>query len=371
MKDEIIKRVVITAIAAGFIAGTASAEDVHKVTGKVSFSFAFITDAHITSNLDPIREWELPVAREELTETPFVGYQRVLEEIKSRSVDFILNGGDYIDLNTFDGKKIVADDLKIVDQYIKRIKGIEKSIGLPMYYAIGNHDLYEYPPAKPDHPFFGQGLFSEYFMPEGKSYYSFDTNGWHFISLSSQDVLRHGWFWQGLSDEQLEWLKSDLEHIDKQTPIVLMSHVPFPDMKTADKNSYVGMGETVYQIIKDHNVKLALFGHEHAYREFMWNDIPCVVGPSLSGSVWIAARGGCHNKGGQGYVVLTVAGGAVSWKYYPFIYNIEQYRLEQSGKGPSAVPDALKKSIDLTGCMNAAGSANFGHPDTYLDAHAF
>lgn len=342
------------AVVVGLFAGTTFAADcavppeVGKKSGGDSFSFAFITDAHVTDNLVPVRDWELPAPREALTEAPFVGYQRALEEIKGRSVDFILDGGDSIDLNTFDGEKIVADDLEVVDKYINRILGIVESIGIPMYYTVGNHDLYEYPPATSDHPLFATGLFCKYFVEGENAYHSFDRNGWHFISLSSHDVLRNGWFSLGISDEQLEWLKSDLARVDRQTPIVLVSHIAFPNITWSEKRFFEGTGDAVYQIIKDHNVKLALFGHEHAYREFMWNNVPCVVGPSLSGSVWIDGRGGCSGKGKQGYLILTVAEGEITWKYHPFVYSLEQYHFEQTGEGSFGEDSKYLKKISYS-----------------------
>ncbi len=307
---------------------------------KISFSFAFITDSHLSSNLINIRDNEIPVNRDSLIDVPFIGYERALQEIKERSIDFIVTGGDNIDFMTYqlppiDGKLPVSDDILVVKKYVERMKKIEKAIELPIFHTIGNHDCYVYPPAQIQDPLHGQGFFSEYFSPEDKPYYSFDKHGWHFIILSTHDgkaVKNPNMV--GVSTEQLDWLKNDLRILDPETPIILSAHAPFP----IDKG-YENVREDIYQIIRNNNVKLALFGHWHTYHEFIWHDIPCVIGSSLSGAVWSLVRnvydvdlGGIGKGTDQGYLIVTVDGKDISWKHYPFTYSIEKHLYEKTGR---------------------------------------
>jgi len=306
-----------------------------------SFSFAFITDAHLAPNLGSIREWELVAPRESLVQTPFVGYQRVLDEIKGRSVDFIITGGDDVELLTYElppinGIHPVTEDFNALDECVKEMTEIEKSIGLPFYHTIGNHQSFEYPPAKPDHPLYGQGWFNKYWGDDGRAYYSFDMNGWHFIILSTHDKKKiNNRAWLGISDEQVKWLKDNLNKTGRKTPVVLVAHVPF------DRESIQDDFDKIGKVLKDYNVKLGLCGHAHGYREFIWNGIPCVVGSSLSGSVWSVVRNVNDatylNNADQGYLILSVSGDEIEWKHYPFTYNIEKYFYEKTGKRPGAV----------------------------------
>ena len=192
-----------------------------------------------------------------------------------------------------------------------------------------------YPPAKPGDPLYGQGLFIKYFGREERSYYSFDKNGWHFIVLSTHDK-KHDKSPNlvGISDKQIEWLKNDLNKINKETPVILSAHAPFP----IDKE-YEEVSEVIYQTIRNYNIKLALFGHWHGYHEFMWYNIPGVVGSSVSGAVWSLVRN-VHDvglKADQGYLIVNISGKDVTWKHYPFSYSIEKYFYEKNGKWPSAV----------------------------------
>lgn len=306
------------------------------------FSFAFITDTHITTYLGNLRDDELPVSRETLADVPFIGYERLLNEVKAKSVDFILTGGDNIDpmwcqLPPIDGKLFASEDTlvamkrKYIENMTERIKKIDKSLAIPVYYTIGNHDIYGCPLAKSDDPLFGEGFFNKYFGFQGQPYYSFDKKGCHFIVLSTFDG---NGFNVSVSNKQLEWLKNDLSKIDMTTPIILSSHVPFPIQKGCDEIS-----KSTYEILKNYNVKLALFGHWHCYHEFMWHNIPCIIGSSASGAVWSLVRNvtdvslGQINKGtNQGYLIVHVNGKDIEWNYYPFSYSIEQYLYEKTGK---------------------------------------
>lgn len=57
----------------------------------------------------------------------------------------------------------------------------------------------------------------------GKSWYSMDTNGVHFIALSNAGELDA---FGVLGNEQLDWLKKDLAGVKKDTPLVVFAHVP-------------------------------------------------------------------------------------------------------------------------------------------------
>ena len=311
--------------------------------GKQDFTFAFITDAHMNWSMGQVRDRELPAEREDVVETPFVGYQRVLNEIKGRSVGFILTGGDGLELKTFDsvhGKpETLPGFFANVEETVGRMKEIESSVGVPVFNTLGNHDTFENPPATPGHPLYAQGLFRKYLGHEGKSYYSFDIKGWHFIVLSTHD-RKSGRHWAGISDEQLAWLETDLEKTGKNTPVVVSAHVPFPHAGGA----FVEDREKVARVLKGYNVKLMLFGHAHSYEEFEWNGIPCVVGSSLSGAVWSGARavrdttfGGTHAAHSQGYLILSVSGREITWKHYPFNFDAEKYHYETTGIKPYGV----------------------------------
>ncbi|MEO6688590.1 MAG: metallophosphoesterase [Dokdonella sp.] len=60
---------------------------------------------------------------------------------------------------------------------------------------------------------------------KGRSWYSFDQSGVHFIGLNNVLDFKKGTL-AALGDEQLAWLKSDLARVSRSTPIVVLAHIP-------------------------------------------------------------------------------------------------------------------------------------------------
>ena len=59
----------------------------------------------------------------------------------------------------------------------------------------------------------------------GKSWYSFDQGGVHFVALNNVLNFRAGTL-AALGDEQIAWLKSDLARVSHSTPVVVLAHIP-------------------------------------------------------------------------------------------------------------------------------------------------
>ena len=86
-----------------------------------------------------------------------------------------------------------------------------ESMGLPVYYTIGNHDLIEGGE-------YGEEFFENLFGP---TYYSFNAGGVHFIVTP----MLNGDATPSYSKEQVSnWLKKDLALIPENTPLVVFNH---------------------------------------------------------------------------------------------------------------------------------------------------
>ena len=312
-------------------------------SGDSAFSFAFVTDAHVAWRLGQVRERELPAERDDLLEAPYVGYQRGLDKVmKHGGIEFVLTGGDGLELVPPPDRPVppLNEFMASVEGCVARMKQIEKTTGVPFFNTLGNHDSFDNPPSTPDNPLFGPGLFEKYLGYKGRSYYSFDWKGWHFVVLSTHDKLIPSGHWYGISDQQIAWLEKDLAALPAGTPIVVSAHVPFPQARGV----YVEDRKKVLPILKKHNVKLMLFGHQHAFQAFDWEGIPCVTGSSFSGAVWSGARavrdttfGGKTAEHSQGYLILSVDGDQIDWRYFPYNFDIEKYHYEQTRIKPYGV----------------------------------
>jgi 3',5'-cyclic-AMP phosphodiesterase len=96
---------------------------------------------------------------------------------------------------------------------------------------------------------------------EGRGYQSFDYRGVHFVGLVNVLSYKPG-VGGALGDEQLAWLRNDLEAQSPSTPIVVFSHVPlwavYPSWgwTTADGEQAIGM-------LRRFGSVTALNGHIH------------------------------------------------------------------------------------------------------------
>jgi len=59
----------------------------------------------------------------------------------------------------------------------------------------------------------------------GKSWYSFDQRGVHFVALNNVLNFKAGTM-AALGEAQIAWLKSDLAGVSRSTPVVVLAHIP-------------------------------------------------------------------------------------------------------------------------------------------------
>jgi Icc-related predicted phosphoesterase len=140
--------------------------------------------------------------------------------------------------------------------YLQTIKQLKPSI--KTYEVLGNHDSRKQENIRQ--------IFRE---RHGNTYYSFDVQGVHFVVLDP-------YHWSNtpkpeLDDEQLAWLKKNLDALPKNTPIVLAMHI-VPDTATGDRTCHLdeASSKKLADIVKDKNVIVWLHGHFHSTHHGQW-----------------------------------------------------------------------------------------------------
>jgi hypothetical protein len=126
----------------------------------------------------------------------------------------------------------------------------------------GEHD------AAPD-----QGeAYQEFF---GELHYTFDHNGVHFIVLDNvSDPLA------AVGDKQLQWLKSDLQQIKRETRVVVLTHRPLFDLAPA-WDWATRDGDAVIETLMQHPDVTVLYGHIHQEHHHMTGHITHHAAKSL------------------------------------------------------------------------------------------
>ncbi|HVW77899.1 MAG TPA: metallophosphoesterase [Alloacidobacterium sp.] len=278
-----------------FVPSQLSAEA--KPTKAEDFTFLFITDTHLQPELDAAK-----------------GCDMCFKKARTIQSDFAIQGGDHV----FDSLAVSRERAtSLFDLYGKT----EQDLGMKLYHTIGNHDclgVYTSSGVPTSDPLYGKKIFEDRF---GKTYYSFDHKGVHFIVLDSIGITNDRAYEGRVDTEQLRWLASDLEALPSQAPIIVSTHIPLvtafdsyvPEPATAPKHhgTSVANAYEVIALFEGHNVLGVLQGHTHINETVTWKGVPYITSGAVSGNWWKGTRMGTP----EGFTVVDVRNGKLTTRY--------------------------------------------------------
>lgn len=255
-----------------------------------SFSFAFFTDIHLNKG----------------DNNCFQGFEKAIESAKSKEIDFIITGGDNVDID------VLGKDADTAHELFKRYSEITSNSDLKFYTSIGNHDRFW--GCQRSDPLYNEGLFEKYI---GDSYFSFNHKGWHFIVLNTSNSI--------VDEQQKLWLINDLEKVKPETPIIVSCHVPFLSVyypalegKYTDADTFKNF-KIVWDMFEGKNLKLVLQGHQHLYEEIKTRGVQFVTGGAVSASWW----GGSFHGTEEGYLLVNIDEDNFSWDYIDYGWEVK------------------------------------------------
>ncbi len=238
------------------------------------------------------------------------GLVHCLHHIQNLTIkpDIIFNGGDTIEDALFKTKNQVK---KQWDSWHNIIKN---DCNLNVENCIGNHDIWGLYTERHD-VLYGKNFAME-MMQMQTTYKSFDRNGWHFIFLDSTQKKKNGiWYTANLGEEQTEWLKKDLASVDKNTPVMVMSHIPilcanvFLDNVKIRSGKFQIPGSWMHSDVQDivsifnahNNVKLCVSGHIHMLDKVQYNNVTYCCNGAVSGDWW---KNNMYHETPAGYALI-------------------------------------------------------------------
>ena len=271
MKREITRRTFLKAAGVFTAAAVLPVSVVEIARGQKSsekFRFAYISDSHIT----------------QIKGTEFVrnfdrGLQKAVLEVNFMDPppDFVIFGGDLAQL----GKKEEFEH------------GLEfmKDLSVPVKWVMGEHDYY-----------LDLGKYWQEKM--APLYYSFDHKGVHFVVLNSI-LTDDDWTYRRwptpeermlqmarldnpngspfmVKEEQRAWLKKDLEKINLEAPLVVLSHSPLYKV-FKPWNFWTDDAEEVQAILKPFKNVTVLHGHVH---QILYNQIGNIAFNAFLATAW-------------------------------------------------------------------------------------
>ena len=277
----------------------------HQLENKQKFSFLFMTDIHVQPEKHAME-----------------GFQMAIEKANTLKPDFVITGGDLI-MDALEQTEERADSL--YDIYIN----MTKNFAMPVYNTMGNHEMFgivESSGVSPDHPLYGKKIFEKKI---GKNYYAFTHKSWQFYILNSVDTTADRNYYGRIDNEQMAWLKNDLQQVDKNTPICISVHIPFYSIQKQilrgpltpnTKSGIITNGNEVLELFKDHNLKLVLQGHLHFVEDLYAKGVHFITGGAVCADWWEGPRNGME----EGFLQIDVEGDQFTWKYIDYGWEVKQ-----------------------------------------------
>ena len=230
-------------------------------------------------------------------------------------------GGDHV----YDATAVPATRANLVFDLYKKT---EQSLQMPLHHTIGNHDIFgvnEKSGIAPSDSAYGKKMFEDRI---GRTYYSFDHKGHHFIILDSIQPTEDRQWEARIDDAQLTWLAADLQKIAPQTPVIVSTHVPLVSAFASYAPDRVSKGEKystltianapqVINAFENHNVLAVLQGHLHVNESIHYKGIQFLTCGAVCGNWWHGPRLGFS----EGFTIATVADGKLTTRYEPTGFN--------------------------------------------------
>jgi 3',5'-cyclic-AMP phosphodiesterase len=265
------------------------------------FDFLFFTDTHLQPELNAAKGCAM--AFRSMRKFPHA--------------DFAIQGGDHVFDTLLVPRQRSLSLWQLYDQ-------TQQELSLKVYHTIGNHDLFGLRPASgvdPSDPAYGKKFYADHI---GKTYYSFDHKGVHFVVLDSVQITPDRDYEGRIDAEQLQWLRADLGALPAGTPVIVVTHIPLvtavdaylprdlspkPHFQMAVVNS-----AEVLPVFEGHNVLAVLQGHTHIQERVDWHGVPYITGGAVCGNWWKGTRLGTR----EGYMEVRVRDGRVQTGYVTY-----------------------------------------------------
>lgn len=199
----------------------------------------------------------------------------------------------------------------------------EENVGMPMFFVIGNHDNKVIEVSTDDytvaHDIAAQRNFEYAFGPVN---YSFNRGEAHIVVMDNIIFPNHDDYYLGFRDDQVEWLRQDLESVSKDKMLILCVHIP---IRANEGNNVDKVVELIEQFAEVH----VMSGHTHYAENNEYDGHYEHVHGAACGAWWrtVINADGTPN----GYSVYRVDGASFSNWYYKSVgfdkdYQIRLYR---------------------------------------------
>ena len=190
---------------------------------------------------------------------------------------------------------IVWDNHDLFPEYETAVK----LCGIPFFQAKGNHDM--------DYGLGGNETSAITFKKKyGPTHYSFNRGKAHYVVLDDVFYLGTERDYKGhITQDQLDWLQKDLSFVQKDTLLIVCTHIPV--------HNSVDNKDDLYALLKPFSNCHIMSGHTHYNRNVITDNIFEHNHGTVCGAWWTGPI--CEDGTPDGYGVYEVDGTALKWYY--------------------------------------------------------
>lgn len=205
---------------------------------------------------------------------------------------------------------LVYDELDLFEE----LKQIFRSSEIPFFHTIGNHDHAE----EISEPLLSIENYENHFGPVD---YSFNRGQAHIVVMNNVQYKGNLSYGKGFTDEQIEWLKSNLQHVSKEKMLIVCVHIPVTDEEKIQlRNEFLAA-------IKPFKEVHIMSGHYHSNKNFWHEEYQIYehITGTACGVLWMGTTNKCGAP--NGFAVYEIEGNNIKNWYYKSTNYTKNYQI--------------------------------------------
>jgi hypothetical protein len=201
---------------------------------------------------------------------------------------------------------LMFDNLSLFPEYESAVH----HMGIPFFQVLGNHDA--------DRVRTDELSAATFHRTFGPANYSFNRGDVHYVVLDDVFWIDDGYIGY-LSQEQLDWLRADLQVIEKGRRVVVFVHIPVyctqhirSGARRPEKSMVVTNRQALYDVLEPYRAHI-IAGHMHETEHLIEGKVTMHVAGAVCGAWWSGPI--CADGTPNGYGVYEVDGEEITWRY--------------------------------------------------------
>ncbi|MEF9924000.1 MAG: calcineurin-like phosphoesterase C-terminal domain-containing protein [Muribaculaceae bacterium] len=265
-------------------------------------------------------------------EIELMKYKKIVTDAKAYLKNY--SSGDLFGLDCGD---IVGDKPQLYSGYMREVSALD----IPIYRAMGNHDMAYYGRSFETSTKRFEGMF-------GPTYYSLNKGKVHYIVINNNFYIGRDYFYMGYIDEAtFHWLEQDLKNVPAGSLVVMAMHIPtrLTPKDTPFEYTSKRMGtqtinnSALYSMLEKYNTHF-ITGHMHTNDNIVFSPTMMEHNTGAACGTWWQLEG-CVDGTPCGYAIYEIDGDNIKWHFkgaeHSADYQFRAYGFNSSKEYPNDI----------------------------------